>query len=252
MPRNARKKSETGIYHIMMRGINRQAIFEEDKDKQKLLETIKHYKEISRYEIYAYCFMENHIHLLIQETSEPIATVIKRISANYVYWYNNKYERCGHLFQERFKSEAVENDEYFLTVLRYIHQNPLKGGLARQVSDYRWSSYHEYIGRPLLIDIDLGLEMFANDREKAIQLFKEFNNEVNEDKCLEYEEKQRLSDNELRTYFRELGISNISEFQQIEKHKRDEIIGALKAIDGVTIRQLSRLTGIPKSTIDRI
>jgi len=80
MPRHARKKSETGIYHIMLRGINRQAVFEEDEDKEKLFETIMHYKTISEYEIYSYCFMDNHIHLLIKETAEPISTAIKRIS----------------------------------------------------------------------------------------------------------------------------------------------------------------------------
>ncbi len=133
MPRSIRNKSESGIYHIMLRGINRQDIFEDEKDIQKLLETIKKYKEISQFEIYAYCIMSNHVHLLIKELGESISDVVKRISSSYVFWYNKRYERCGHLFQERFKSEAVENYEYFLTVLRYIHQNPMKAVTNPQV-----------------------------------------------------------------------------------------------------------------------
>lgn len=81
--------------------------------------------------------MSNHIHMLVREIEESISNTIKRVSSSYVFWYNKKYERCGHLFQERFKSEAVESDEYFLTVLRYIHQNPVKAGMTKSILDYR-------------------------------------------------------------------------------------------------------------------
>src|SRR5699024_6218007 len=124
MVRKPRRKSQTGIYHIMLRGINRQTIFEDDEDRIRLLSTIKRYKEKSNFKLYGYCLMNNHIHLLMQEVDETISQTIKRVSASYVYWYNNKYSRCGHLFQERFKSENVETANYFITVLRYIHQNP--------------------------------------------------------------------------------------------------------------------------------
>jgi len=126
MPRYARKKSDIGIFHIMLRGINKQTIFEDDEDRRRFMETIERFKAVSKYEIYGYCLMSNHVHLLLKETEEAISTAIKRICSSYVYWYNWKYERCGHLFQERYKSEIVENDAHVLTVLRYIHQNPVK------------------------------------------------------------------------------------------------------------------------------
>lgn len=110
----------------MLRGINGQIIFEEDYDKKKFIETIKTYKAISGYKIFAYCLMSNHIHLLIKVEIEDLDLIIKRIAGSYVYWYNWKYKRTGHLFQDRYKSEPVEDDEYFLTVVRYIHQNPMK------------------------------------------------------------------------------------------------------------------------------
>ena len=74
--------------------------------------------------------MSNHIHLLLKEGEEDLGTLFKRIGASYVYWYNWKYNRTGHLFQDHFKSEPVEDDTYLLTVLRYIHQNPLKAGIT--------------------------------------------------------------------------------------------------------------------------
>lgn len=81
--------------------------------------------------------MDNHVHLLIKEITKPLSLGVKRICGSFVYWFNRKYNRCGHLFQERYKSEAVESDSYFLTVLRYIHQNPVKARITKNVSDFR-------------------------------------------------------------------------------------------------------------------
>ena len=129
MPRQARKKSESRIYHVMLRGINQQQIFEEAEDCDKFLDVMRDCKEICQYDVYAYCIMGNHIHLLIKEGTETLEQVFKRICGRFVYWYNIKYRRVGHLFQDRFKSEPVDSNEYLLTVVRYIHQNPIKAGL---------------------------------------------------------------------------------------------------------------------------
>lgn len=252
MPRYARKKSESGIFHVMLRGINKQTIFEDDEDRERFLETIGRYKTVSKYKIYGYCLMSNHVHLLLKETEEPISAIIKRNCSSYVYWYNWKYKRCGHLFQERYKSETVENEGYLLTVLRYIHQNPVKAGLSKNIKEYKWSSYNEYAGKTEIVDTGFVLQIFSTDRKKAVSSFIVYSNEQNEDKCLDYDEKNRITDNDIRKYFEKLGIENISELQQMEISKRNAIINEIKAIEGVTIRQLSRITGISKSVIDRI
>lgn len=251
MPRGPREKSSSGIYHIMLRGINRQTIFEDDEDRIKFLETLKNYKDISKYQIYSYCLMDNHIHILMKEMQEPISITIKRICASYVYWYNQKYERCGHLFQERFKSEIVETDGYFLTVLRYIHQNQVKAGIIKSVSESKWTSYHEYTERATMVDSDFVLSFFSLDRQKAKDLFIEYMNENNKDQCLDEGEKVRLSDEEVREYIAKLGLVSINILQQLDRDRRDDIIRKLKKLEGVTVRQLSRVTGISKSVIDR-
>lgn len=251
MPRNAREKSESGLYHIMLRGINKQDIFEDDTDRERFVATLVRYKEISKFEIYGYCLMNNHIHLLIRQNVEPIGNLVKRICSSYVYWYNWKYERCGHLFQERYKSEAVENEGYLLTVLRYIHQNPVKAGISKNVKAYRWSSYNEYIMKPLLVDTHFVLDILSSDKKTAVDIFVEHTNEQNEDRCMELYEKVRLNDDKVREYLEKLGVLCQSELQQMERSKRNEIIRGLKAMEGITIRQLSRVTGISKSVIDR-
>ena len=145
MPRLPRQNSDSGIYHIMLRGINQQTIFEDDEDYFKFVETLENYKAISGYKLFAYCLMSNHIHILIKVEKEDLDLIMKRIAGRYVYWYNWKYYRKGHLFQDRFKSEPIEDDSYFLTVLRYIHQNPVKAGIVKSIDDYLFSSYNNYL-----------------------------------------------------------------------------------------------------------
>ena len=118
--------------------------------------------------------MGNHVHILLKEGQENLTLVLKRIAGSYVYWYNWKYRRSGHLFQDRFKSEPVENDAYFLTVIRYIHQNPIKAGICKQVDGYKFSSYNEYVKRSHLVDTDfclgiIDIEQFIefNDMKRA-------------------------------------------------------------------------------------
>lgn len=145
MPRQARGLSESGIYHIMLRGINQQQIFEDEEDSHKYLEILKTCKTISKFKIFAYCLMGNHIHLLIKIEKENLELIFKRIGARFVYWYNWKYQRNGHVFQGRFKSEPVEDDRQLLAIIRYIHRNPLKSGLGNL--NYKYSSYNKYINR---------------------------------------------------------------------------------------------------------
>ena len=168
MPRTAREKSESGIYHIMLRGINQQNIFEDEEDNKKFIDILERYKTEIDYKIYAYCLMGNHVHLLVKEGKEELSNTMKRIGTAYVYWYNWQYGRKGHLFQDRYKSEAVENDRYFLTVLRYIHQNPIKAGLVKDIETYEWSSYKEYIGEKGIVDTDFVLSMWDTDRDKSV------------------------------------------------------------------------------------
>ena len=151
MPRTARKKSNSGIYHIMLRGINRQIIFEDDEDRVKFIDILKHYKQKCGFNIFAYCLMDNHVHLIIKVNNDSLKSIMKRIGVSYVYWYNWKYKRSGHLFQDRYKSEVIEDDSYLLSLVRYIHQNPIKANITPIIGEYPWSSYGEYIRNPHIV-----------------------------------------------------------------------------------------------------
>lgn len=252
MPRGPREKSSTGIYHVMLRGINGQTIFKDNEDYKKLIQTIADYKEVCEYEIYAYCLMTNHIHLLIKEGKEDLGIIFRRIGASYVYWYNWKHKRSGHLFQDRYKSEPVEDDKYFLTVLRYIHQNPIKAGIEDDIKKYPWSSYNEYLGKDGICNRKFALGFFADDEKRALELFKDFNSKENDDKCLDYEKSIRIDDIEARKIIIKVaGIDDTSQIRSFEKEKRDKVIKELKN-KGLSIRQIERLTGISFSVIRRV
>ncbi len=132
-------------------------------------------------------------HLILKVGIENLGLILKCIAGSYVYWYNWKYKRSGHLFQDRFKSEPVEKYEYFLTVLRYIHQNPIKAGLCKNIFEYKYSSYMDYLKGSSLIDTDFCFSIIEK------QQFIQFHNEIEKESCLEIDESNfRLTDEEAK------------------------------------------------------
>ena len=240
MPRKARIKSSTRIYHVIMRGINRQRIFEDEEDYKKYLWELKRFQEICGYQLYAWCLMPNHIHILIREGNEPLEQVFRRIGASFIYWYNMKYERIGHLFQDRYKSEPVEDSAYLLTVVRYIHQNPVKAGICKKPADYRYSSYSEYLNGGALLTRDMLLKQISIDQ------FVEYHGELNADNCLEVKEteRKRSTDEQLDELIKKrFGIQTTTDVQRMESQKQAEVI-KMMVKSGGSIRQISRLTGV--------
>ena len=182
--------------------------------------------------------MTNHIHILLKVGKEDIDLVLKRIAGSFVYWYNWKYHRVGHLFQDRFKSEPIDDDIYFLTVLRYIHQNPVKAYMVKDIDDYLYSSIHEYINEnSYLTNTEFALSLMD------IQTFIQFNRETNDDECLEDNDAIRLNDIEAKKIIFNISkCKSIEQFQELPQDKKDKYIEKLKK-SGLSIRQICRLTG---------
>ncbi len=248
MPRTERKKSSTGIYHVMLRGINQQQLFEDEEDYLRFLSVLRECKEDSAYKLYAYCLMGNHVHLLLQEGKEPLELIFRRIGSRFVYWYNLKYQRVGHLFQDRYKSEPVETDGYYLTALRYILQNPMKAGLEEVPGTYRWTSYGSYAGEADgLTDPEMAVEMMGGQEHLLAYLA-----ERNEDQLLDVSERKAgLTDEQAKaTMKRVSGCENASTFQAISSKRQKELLSEMLK-NGVSVRQASRMTGVPKTTVAR-
>jgi len=240
----------------MIRGINRYDIFHDEEDYQRFLETLLRIKGSNNYEIYAYCLMTNHVHLILHEKKDEISRTMKRIGISYAWWYNWKYGRVGHLFQDRFMSESIKDDNQLLNVLRYIHNNPVKAELVMEAEEYKWSSCRIYYGAkeyPIgLTDTDFIFGLLSSNKTSAINILKKYTKEENQDKFYDYEVKIRKSDEELRVEI--LAILNgepVAMLQTIDKKKRNEILKKIKEIQGTTQRQISRITRINQSIISQ-
>ena len=248
MPRAARSHSNSGIYHVMLRGINRQQIFEDNEDNLFYLRLLKEYKHKCGYKIFAYCLMGNHIHLLIKVEKDPLERVFRCIGARFVYWYNTKYKRTGHLFQDRYKSEAVENIQYLYTVISYIHQNPVKAGLCHLPEEYIYSSFREYLGRPDLVDMD-SVEQYIT-RETVIEQTRK---PVNE-KCLEMTNipDTHVTEQQAKQIMKKItNCDNVAEFQSLSSKERNRYLLELKRAR-ISIRKICRLTGASYYIVQKV
>lgn len=171
-------------------------------------------------------------------------------------YYNWKYKSTGHLFQDRYKSEKVDNNEYLLTVIRYIHQNPVKAGISRKAADWKWSSCREYYGYevyPLgLLDSARILGMFSENREVSIKKFVEFNEAECEEGCLDDNRKERLTDEEAKAEIvKIISLKDISTIKSMPKVQRDVLILKIKAIEGISQRQAARILGVAPNLVIR-
>lgn len=264
MPRQRRQLSETKIYHIMIRGNQRQNIFLDEEDKIKFIEILKKKKAHQEYLLYAYCLMNNHVHLLLQEYQDELSRIMKKINVSYVYYFNRKYQRIGHLFQDRFKSEKIEKENYLLATISYIHNNPVKAVIAQAPAEYQWSSYNQYVNPkevifPLIIEREKLLSFFSSNETKAIQAFIEYHARPRQEHFLEYpqeEIKDLLNEKEskqlIKKYLTQNNLSLENLREKIHKNKKEELIRRLREKSNLSIRKISDILGVDFSTVYRV
>ena len=250
MSRNARQLSSTDTYHVVIRGADHQLLFEEKKDYQKYLEILQLYEAECQFELYAYCLMPNHIHLLIHSPVTSLGSVFRHVSTTYSSWFNAKYNRTGYLQEGRYFSEPVETEKYLFTVLRYIHQNPIKAGLETVPGEtYPWNSFCDYIsGINDIVNIEYILQLLG-----GLESFRSLHQIIVEEECLDINTlRKRLPDDVARDIIRtECNCETVSDFQKLTLLERNGNIILLRK-KGLSIRQINRLTGTPKGVIEKI
>ena len=179
MPRVARKKSSEALYHIMCRSISEVDLFASGEDKLYYLKLLKRYCEKYHSSIYAYCIMDNHVHLYINPRGVDVSTLMHCLNGAYVSYFNRRYKRHGHLFQGRFASCMVTNDTYSLTLSSYIHNNAKDiPGYSGREEEYPYSSYGIYTGSRKntdgFVDTQFILQQFSRDQSSARKKYRAF------------------------------------------------------------------------------
>ena len=240
----------------MIRGNERRNIFRDDEDRYRLMDTLYEKKQGDKFYLHAFCLMDNHIHLLISEGIEDIALVMKRITVSYVHYFNKKYNRIGHLFQDRFRSEAIEEDRYILSLTRYIHQNPVKANLVKTASEYSWSSYNSYPGKNYfskMLDTDTILGIFSTDKEIAQKLFINDMITLPLGSFIDIPDDNNIMD-ELMA--KELFMKTLLELRiDLNKCPKSELVNMLKEFKEATnlsLRKMSTITGLSKDKISQL
>lgn len=145
MPRPPRLLLSHSFYHIMTRGNNRHIVFKSDLDYQYFLGLITKYKKDHPFDLYHYCLMPNHIHLQIKTNkASDFSTFMKKLNLAYFHHFRQNYNWFGHFWQDRFKSQPIGKDKYFIQCGKYIELNPLRKNLLKDLKDYHYSSYRYY------------------------------------------------------------------------------------------------------------
>lgn len=249
MPRRERVKPNSKIYHVMCRALNKQVLFDEEEDFLFYLNLIKKNSVKENIKIYAYCLMTNHVHIMIKDIDDNLNIYMKGINVAYAKYYNKKYGRTGYVFNDRFHSEPIEKNKYFLTCMRYIHQNPVKAMICAKTYDYKFSSIHAYRsdkGNYLeLVDTKYILDKF--DKKEFLKWTEANNN----DRCMDVM-CNKMSDGEVsKLLYDTIGVKGKREY--LQKTEAEKVLAVLKLLDfSIPMMQLARVSGIYYNKIQKL
>jgi len=221
MARKPRIYYPGAVYHVILRGNAGEKIFFSDNDRYRFYLLLQEGQERFGYLIHAFCLMPNHVHLAFQVGKVPLSRILQNLVQRYTMWVNRREGRTGHVFQGRYKAILLDADAYLLELIRYIHLNPVRAGVARRVEDYPWSSYRAYLGEVVIpwLSTDWVLGQFSSRKNLAFQRFREFVHEgIGEPRRADFHKGTS-----------QVGILGDEKFsEKVSKYDRDRIVPGLK------------------------
>ena len=262
MSRRPRRESPTGYYHVIQRGTGKQILFEEESDYERYITKLVECKVDLDFEVCAYCLMNNHVHMLIHvDCLNTLSKLMLRLGRSYAGYYNVKYDHTGYVFQGRFYSDPIYDDQYLLACIRYIHNNPVKAGLGQRDS-YRWSSYNDYKGsgvngrersfgdrvRLRLVDNEKILAMF-----ESVDQFIEFSQSADDKVFADVEVDVTtcaVGQEIIRKHFGN-EFENSLMVKQLRVEERNQIIREMKQA-GMNNHQIELVTGVSRRIVSRV
>lgn len=177
MARKPRIEFEGALYHVITRGNQRQQIFRTAEDYERYLKILEDYKVRYDFVLYAYVLMGNHVHLLIETREVPLSKILQGVNQSYTMYFNRRYATVGHLFQGRYKAMLCDKDSYLLSLVKYIHLNPVRAERAKSPEAYPWGSHGSYVGGARdrgIVDSEPVLKIFGEDRKKARRAYQAY------------------------------------------------------------------------------
>lgn len=144
MPRRLRIES-LGYHHVYNRGVAKGNVFVDEKDKAKFIELMASIAREHKFNIHAFCLMDNHYHILVQNTRENLSSGMRQLGAQYASYFNKRHSRVGHLWQDRFKSWYVLDEKYLFALFKYIENNPVKAGVSQKIGEYMYCATYSIL-----------------------------------------------------------------------------------------------------------
>lgn len=179
MPRQARLDTPGALHHIMVRGVNKAPLFQDDEDKERFLERLGGIVVEGKCAVYAWVLMDNHVHLLFRSGGQGISAVMRRLLTWYAQYFNRRHSRTGHLFENRYRSILCDEETYLLALVRYIHLNPIRAKILKTMTEldsYPWSGHRLIVGnvQEAWMDTEAVLGRFGRRKRKAIMGYRRF------------------------------------------------------------------------------
>ena len=248
MPRIARKKFETLYFHIIVQGINKEYIFDTEKNIKKYKDLMRKHTKDTETKVLAYCIMSNHAHILVYtKNKEEMGKIMQKINTSYAKYYNKTKDRVGIVFKNRYFTQPILDQRQLYNCLVYIHRNPVKAGMVERPGDYKYSSYNEWIRENDIISKQSSMLIFGTEKI-GLESFKQIHLRYNDSKDIaeiseiidykdiidEYQKKERL------------------EYALINTKLLGSLIKDLKEKSNLSIRQISEILKINRPKITKI
>ena len=247
MPRLARNELEgKTLFHVMVQGINKEKIFEGEREKLDYIKLMNQHKEEFHVKIIAYCVMSNHVHLLINtEKIENLTHYMHIVNTSYGIYYNKNKKRVGYVYRDRFKTQVINDERHLYNCIIYIHNNPVKAGICKDTSQYKFSSYKSFFDKQKQ---DILIRIFEN-RSKYIKA-NEIENVIDMDFLEDEADNEKNIENTIVEYF----LKNKTNYIEIKIYdeKLKELDTKLKKSYKMTNIRLSRYLKVSKYKIDKI
>lgn len=244
--RKPRIEYEGAFYHMITRGNRREQIFRDRKDFLKYPDILTHYKKRYEFYLYSYVLMSNHIHLLVETKKIPLSKIQQGINQSYTMYFNRGHKTIGHLFHGRYKAILCDMDAYLLSLVKYIHMNPVKAGMARDLRGYRWSSHGDYAGKGennSIVETDRVLRMFSENKAMSRKLYREFmGNGINVkgDDIYKTIDRRVLGNEEFLDSVMENHDVEIKKKRKAKEYTLGEIAKGVERITGIKLKELRK------------
>jgi len=263
MPRQPRFDIPNVLHHVIVRGIERRDIFADDADKERFVSRLSTLLTKGSMKCFAWSLMTNHFHLLLMPTVVPLSETMRRLLTGYAVYFNRKYQRSGHLFQNRYKSILCEDEPYFLELVRYIHLNPLRVGLVSDLEGldrYPWSGHGVVLGSRTMEGQETSevLQRFGKNKARSLRAYRQFIADG-----ISWGRRDELTGGGLKRSL--LGLEETESFAAYDERilGRGEFVEALIRDDAKhermrpprsleeLLREVSEITGVDVATIKR-